>query len=708
MSFLEDLFTKAKRTIFKKEIDNMSESYQHLLGLLESYPKTARTQTYEERFLESASGFAEWDTQLADLIARRMANQDVRKIQLDDKTRMMVVEESRRLYVWDVITQYVVELWTDYGFGQKPDIVPRAEEVKKIWDAFWNDPGNQYIFNERKLNELSNKLQIDGEYWFVQFISKIDGESTLRIIETDDIKKIYYEEEDPAVPVYYKREWWSGQFGSEHHTLYYKDYRATEKQVASVREQIAEEDNNAEFAEDKKDETDVQVFHVKFREIEGRGWPFLTAGFAWSRGYKGFLEDRATINKAAASVVEKVKVRGGQRMVDAIQQRLQSSLVTGSQRTETNPPPASGSIWVENQALDREWMSRPTNAADAEKDGVAMLAQVALAGKVYPHYLGRGEYYRLATATAMEGPTLRSFQRYQSFWSSVWRTLVKMVLDAKIKYDNSIPEIDNYEVDVNTDRIIDTDMKEISALMTATSDASQKQALDPEFAKRTQQALIKMGMQTLGVPNVVEIVGAEMEEGIETGGLSLYQRTIHSAFYGLWGGAIDKQGFITMLEDVIDIGLRRAWREGMAAVGLSWEDRSQEEEATLSQLIIEQWGYVPEVADWIEANNKESGFLLKDLSYRESLWVNAYQKAYNQALQMASNDPKVEWVLGATENNCSSCSKYAGKVKRASYWQKIGAVPQSKNLSCKGYNCDCELVPTDKALSRGYLTPPGG
>ena len=210
MSFLDDLFTKAKRTIFRKEIDNMSESYQHLLGLLESYPKTARTQTYEERFLESASDFAEWDTQLADLIARRMANQDVRKIQVDDKTRMMVVDESRRLYVWDVITQYVVELWTDYGFGQKPDIVPRSEEVKRIWDAFWDDPGNQYIFNERKLNELSNKLQIDGEYWFVQFISEIDGESTLRIIETDDIKKIYYEEEDPAVPVYYKREWWSG------------------------------------------------------------------------------------------------------------------------------------------------------------------------------------------------------------------------------------------------------------------------------------------------------------------------------------------------------------------------------------------------------------------------------------------------------------------------------------------------------------------
>jgi len=707
MSFLDDLFTKAKRTIFKKEIENMSESYQHLLGLLERYPKTAKTQMHEDNFLKSASEFAEWDTQLADLITRRMVNQDVRKIQLDDKTRMMIVEESRRLYVWDVITQYIVELWTDYGFGQKPDIVPRSEQVKQIWDEFWNAPENQYIFNERKLNELSNKLQIDGEYWLVQFISEIDGNSTLRIIETDDIKEIFYEEEDPAVPVYYKREWWSGQFGSEHHTLYYKDHRASDTQAESVKARIVEQNTDAEFAEDKQD-TDVKVFHVKFREIEGRGWPFLTAGFAWSRGYKGFLEDRATINKAAAAVVEKVKVRGGQRMVDAVKQRLQSSLVGGSQRTESNPPPAAGSVWVENQALDREWMSRPTNAADAEKDGVAMLAQVALSGKVYPHYLGRGEYYRLATATAMEGPTLRSFQRYQSFWSSVWRTLVKMVADAKVEY-GKMPAIESYEVDVNTDRIIDTDVKEIDEIMMAVNDGAEKGTVDLETAQRTQLSLIRMALQTIGTPNVVEVVGTqELEESIKTGGFSLYQRTIHSAFYGLWSGAIDQSNFISVMENTIDIGLRRAWRDGMREVGLDWEDRTQEEDIALSEMIIEQWGHVPEVSGWIVERDKESGGLLRDLSYRESLWINAYQQAYNKALQMAQSDPKLEWIYGDTIKHCADCSKYSGKVKRASYWQKIGASPQSPTLSCKGYNCDCELRPTDKPLSRGYLTPPKG
>lgn len=707
MSFLEDLFESTKKKIFKRDVERLSESYEHLLGVLELYPRTAQTEEKENKFLKSVSEFREWDTQLADLIVRRMANQDYRKISLSDDTRKMIIDESRRLYVWDAITQYIIELWTDYGFGQKPDVVPRSESLKSVWKEFWESPDNQYIFNERELNELSNKLLVDGEYWFVQFISEIDGSSVMRIIETDDITKIYYEEYDKSVPVYYKRVWVSGESRETENILYYRDYRATEEQSASVKALIRKGDSEARFAEDENAETDVVVFHVKYREIEGHGWPLLTSGFSWSRGYKGFLEDRATINKAAAAVVEKVKVRGGQRMVDYVKQSLQSSLVNSSNRVETNPPPASGSIWVENQALDREWLNKPTNAADAEKDGIAILNQAALSGKIYPHYLGRGDYYRLATATAMEGPTFRSFNRYQHFWASVWRTLVQMIAMAKEKYGRVIFE--NYDTDVNTDRIIDTSVEEIDGLMKAISDGFSKQTISSELATVSQEALIKMAMQTLGIPDIVTVTGTEeMAESIETGGYIGYQSAIHSAFYGLWSGALDNQGFIEMIGDIIDIGLHRAWREGMAQVGLSWEDRTMEEEIALSEIIAEQWNHVAGLSEWLTNNSKYQGQLFKDTKYREGMWVNAYQQAYNKALQMAQNDPKMIWILGKVEKHCPDCLKYAGKVKRSSYWHRIGAVPQSPALSCKGINCDCRFEITTEPLSRGYLTPPKG
>jgi len=79
------------------------------------------------------------------------------------------------------------------------------------------------------------------------------------------------------------------------------------------------------------------------------------------------------------------------------------------------------------------------------------------------------------------------------------------------------------------------------------------------------------------------------------------------------------------------------------------------------------------------------------------------EKVYNLTV---SN--KKEFVAnGILVHNCHDCSKYAGKVKRASYWQKIGAHPQSPDLECKGIKCDCRLSVTTKPLSRGYLTPPG-
>ena len=76
MSLLKSLRDYAKQVLFKEDIERLSESYGHLVGVLNEYPRTSKTQAKEDRFYESVSEFAEWDTQLADLIVRRMANQD--------------------------------------------------------------------------------------------------------------------------------------------------------------------------------------------------------------------------------------------------------------------------------------------------------------------------------------------------------------------------------------------------------------------------------------------------------------------------------------------------------------------------------------------------------------------------------------------------------------------------------------------------------
>ena len=194
----------------------------------------------------------------------------------------------------------------------------------------------------------------------------------------------------------------------------------------------------------------------------------------------------------------------------------------------------------------------------------------------------------------------------------------------------------------------------------------------------------------------------EMAESIDT-----YGNRIRSYTASLWRGDINESEFASAMITLVEVGMRNAWLEGMAEAGIMEGEMNQDEIIALAQLISFQWNYIDGYANYIVENSRANGIKLNTLEPRMQMWINRYNESKNQALQMAKTDPKLEWVLGLTEH-CADCKKYNGKVKRASYWKKIGARPQLPTLACKGINCECQLVPTDKPLSKGYLTPPSG
>jgi hypothetical protein len=65
----------------------------------------------------------------------------------------------------------------------------------------------------------------------------------------------------------------------------------------------------------------------------------------------------------------------------------------------------------------------------------------------------------------------------------------------------------------------------------------------------------------------------------------------------------------------------------------------------------------------------------------------------------APDDQNYRWKYGDTIEHCESCSDMvAVGVQSAVYWrdqQAAGIYPQSPDLSCSGFHCDCELEPTD-------------
>lgn len=726
---MPNLIQRAKKAIFRKDYAMMENLTNAVLEEMK-WHQVGQSQNIESavKQLKEVSG------PYFDELLLSIQNYQVSPV-LTNEMRLGKVAESRYMYIYDPMVQYIIELWTDFGFGQKPDVIPRDSNALAIWKEFWTDPNNEYVLGERTIQNLSNTVLKDGEFFFVFFISKNTGKTTVRVVETDGISSVIKLPGDNVVPLFWQKSgsinsiynynYYKGKYSTDaYENLYYTDYRQwmmcdTWDDVLKIKNYVKDTDlisTGFNLASEMRADTDVVLMQIAFRMENNRGWPLMTASTPWVKTYSDFLRWRAAVQAASASVVEKIKAKTGQRGIDSIKSAMQSSL-TNSGYSERNPSASAGSVWIENEALSRDWMIRPTGAGDAQNDGAALMAEAGLGGKIYPHWLGRGESYRLATATSMEAPVYRSFNRYQGFWSSVWRDVLKILVHANSMYNPSAVEITNVDADVNTDAIINTDLNDISVMMGQVSQLSG--IVEDEAISKTEYQLIKAGLQTLGIPDIDDVLGSGItqkgvdreepeeepeEEMMES--IADYASRMNGIVAGYWSGSINENEFWMGMLTLLEVGLKAAWIEGMESVGIPESEMSAEERIAMMTLVSNQWQYIQGFADFIRLNSKANGGKLGALQPRIRMWVNRYNEAKNQALQLAQNDPPLKWILGNTEENCKSCLRYNGKVKRASYWEKIGARPQSPDLECKGINCDCKLEPTTEKLSRGYLTPP--
>jgi hypothetical protein len=451
---------------------------------------------------EQAEQLSEADSRYADFY-RRLYNGDVllqygadsqHKAELDFM-RENSVKVSRQLYRTDVNWQQMIRIWTNFGFGERIELTPRDEVAADVWEEFLTADRNRALLKPRNMHKLSDQLLVDGELFLVFFVSTLDGTVTLRKFDPLNVTRIITDPDDTDLPLLYERNWTSRIDGAQ--VRYYQDYLTTDDEIKSARSR----DKNIprEIAGDAN--TRVYVMHVPHQTLDQRGWPLLFASEPWLRAYRDFLQDRAAIAKVVASRVDKIKYKGGQRALEALQATLQSSLMTGSSYSERNPSPIAGSIYLENQQSDRQAMPLSTAASDAQIDGSSLLSQVGLGAGIFPHWMGRGESYRLATAEAMEVPVMRQFSRYQAFWADVERDMARFVLSVKEEYGGV--SFSTKDMDVSTDIMLDIGIREKSR---ALNNYYERGLLPKDVAMR-------IAMQSLGVKEISEILKREQESG---------------------------------------------------------------------------------------------------------------------------------------------------------------------------------------------------
>ena len=407
--------------------------------------------------------------------------------ELDPLSRQVQVNRSRYYWLRDPLAKQAVRLWTDYAFGSEA-VTWSCEDtaVQDKLDKFMHDRRNRRITSRFGMRRMSQRLLIDGEIFFALF-----ADGTIRFFDCLQLKDIITDPDDEDTVIAYKRET-SGQFNTSPKTLYYQPWDFDAEKGLELKDQAA--GKTFEF------EKDVVVYHLAFDAFEKRGTTLLSACSDWSREHRRFMIARVAITQALARFAFKGQVKGGQKVMDSIRSKMESTYAQQglSGGVEHQPPNAPGGTWLQNEGVNLEAMPRVTGAAEAKTDADGLKLMVSAGTGIMLHYFGDPSTGNLATATAMELPMLKMFGAYQQLWKDAWRDIFSIVLEED-------PE-DQDEIAINLPEILEADLQKVGTFMTA---------LTGSFPEAKVPAVLREYLVALGVQNlddVMEAIADQKEE----------------------------------------------------------------------------------------------------------------------------------------------------------------------------------------------------
>jgi len=439
------------RAIFTTERREIAQAFEQLVEGYYEGPFTLQPPDLRDRLAEYDSSIihdlvdrSEWDLLGGYGLGR-----------LSDEERYRSVQQSEALFRYSPLAQWCIWLWGGWGLGDAVIVSPNDESAQKVWTEFWEADRNQALLGGDRIGQLSNWLLVTGERFLVFFTSEMDGESTVRIIEPEEITEIITNPDDSSTPWFYKREYsiTLDTGATQPATMYYPDWglflsdkdnavaKAWDKlvQIKAVSDK-AKRSDEIMTSDDLQDRTGTVavILHIAHNQKDRRslrGWPIATAAAPWLRSHKRFASARLATSMAVNAIVRRYTVQGGSRAVGSVRSSIASSL-SGTNYNETNPPPSAGGSEVMNDAMKVQDLPLKTGASDAKTDG-EMFSWIALLGMgIFPTSAGL-DTARWATALEMDKAQSMLFQSYQNFWSAQFQRIVKIVLGMAERYSGA-------------------------------------------------------------------------------------------------------------------------------------------------------------------------------------------------------------------------------------------------------------------------------
>lgn len=413
-----------------------------------------------------------------------------------------------------------IRLARNYTFGRGISWRAKDEKVGEVIQRFWDDADNRLLTRAAGQWELSDRLQEDGEQFFPVFVNAYDGGVKISIVEPEEIERIITHPESKYKPLYYERQWTSQEFnwesrqygGTQTITDYYPDWNVPETQLpdtpehsranaqialmscehcGTVLREVARDDcpgcgaQIVEVYSGSKDpmgtgHSTVAVYgdagemltYVYMTQLKAggrglRGLPPYYSGLTWVKGYKGFMEDRATMTLAAATFAFRQKIKGNIVAARRLASQWGNTVLGRYGGTGGKERREGAQTIIENEAVNLEQVQFDTRAGNAYQDGRMLRQQVSAATDITePDLTGDPSVGNLASMTAMNGPQLKGFESWQQlfkdFYSGVFDFVIRMaVLHGDLKLTDKQGQKRDLTVEVDFPPIVQKDLPQI-------------------------------------------------------------------------------------------------------------------------------------------------------------------------------------------------------------------------------------------------------
>lgn len=364
-------------------------------------------------------------------------------------------------YYWqrDPLYGRAVRLTRNYTFGRGIAWRANDEEVRQVLEEFWGSADNKLFTRAQGQWELCERMLLAGELFPILFVNRYSGEVKASLSEPNEVTAVISDPENSRKALYYRREWCKRPFswtskawsGTSQITDFYPDWEAClypgrQAQLSDEARVRRTDDPWAAWAASQgnvrpehatvgDEHTAVYMAQFKVNSHSQRGLPAFYSGITWVKGYKGFMEDRATLTLAAATFAFKQKIKGGAAAVARLVSQWGSHILgrygggRGRERRE------GAQTIIENEASNLEQLNFDTRAGNAYQDGRMLRQQVAAATDITePDLTGDPSVGNLASVTAMNGPQLKGFESWQQLFKNIYLDLFNFVIRMAVEY----------------------------------------------------------------------------------------------------------------------------------------------------------------------------------------------------------------------------------------------------------------------------------